>query len=116
MEYKYINTSYIESVTGADKEIITELVNMFREQVMEISGEMKSLLVKKEYYQLGLLAHKAKSSVAIMGMTDLASLLKSFELEAKESRNPDKYATYISSFENESKKALNELDSYLKAL
>ena len=116
MEYKYINTSYIESVTGSDKEIITELVNLFSEQVAEISTEMKSLLEKKEYYPLGLLAHKAKSSVAIMGMTDLTALLKTFELEAKESLNPDKYAAYISCFESDTKKALDELASYVKDL
>lgn len=116
MEYKYINTSYIESVTGSDKEIITELVNLFTEQVAEIGTEMKSLLVKKEYYLLGLLAHKAKSSVAIMGMGDLAALLKTFELEAKESLNPDRYAAYISRFESDTKKALDELDSFIKEL
>ena len=37
---------------------------------------MKSLLAEKNYNSLGLLAHKAKSSVAIMGMNDLADMLK----------------------------------------
>ena len=39
---------------------------------MEIYNEMKSLLAAKNYLHLGLLAHKAKSSVAIMGMKELA--------------------------------------------
>lgn len=116
MEYKYINISYIESVTGGDKEIVSDLVNLFREQVAEISNEMKSLLEKRDYYAIGLLAHKAKSSVAIMGMSEMAALLKTFELEAKESMNTEKYASYISSFESDAKKALIELDSYLKDL
>jgi len=116
VEYKYINISYIESVTGADKEIVSELVDLFRVQVDEISREMKSLLEKKDYYSVGLLAHKAKSSVAIMGMSEMAALLKTFELEAKESVNSEKYASYIISFETDTKKALVELDSYLKEL
>jgi len=116
VEYKYINISYIESVTGADKEIVSELVDLFRVQVDEISREMKSLLEKKDYYSVGLLAHKAKSSVAIMGMSEMAALLKTFELEAKESVNSEKYASYITSFETDTKKALVELDSYLKEL
>jgi HPt (histidine-containing phosphotransfer) domain-containing protein len=114
--YKYINTSYIQSVAGDDKEIIHELVNLFREQVAEVSSEMKLLLEKKDYYNLGLLAHKAKSSVAIIGMADLASILKSFELEAKEGLNTGMYATYIARFESDAKGALEELDSFIKDL
>lgn len=116
MDFKFINTSYIESVTGGDKEILTELIVLFRDQAAEISAEMKELYEKKEYYTLGLLAHKAKSSVAIMGMTELAALLKTFELEAKANKNTDSYATYISRFESDTLGAISELDSYLKDL
>ena len=116
MDYKYINTSYIQSVAGNDKEIIHELVNLFREQAAEVGLEMKSLLEKKDYYNLGLLAHKAKSSAAIIGMADLAAMLKSFELEAKENRNTGMYATYIARFESDARGALEELDSFVKGL
>lgn len=116
MEYKFINTSYLESIAGNDRETITELVNIFRDQVSEFRSELRILLEGKDYLSLGLLAHKAKSSIAIMGMEDLAALLKNFELEAKESRNPEKYATYISRFESDTGKALMELDDYLKNL
>ena len=116
MDYKFINTSYIESVTGGDKETITELVVLFREQVAEFSREMRLLIEKEDYYSLGLLAHKAKSSVAIMGIDNLAVLLKTFELEAKVSKNTDQYPTYISCFESDTKNALEELDSYINSL
>ena len=42
MDYKFINTEYLDSVSGGDPEIICELVNLFKEQSVEISGEMKS--------------------------------------------------------------------------
>lgn len=83
MEYKFINTEYLDSVSGGDSEIIREIVVMFKEQVIEIFNEMNSHLSEKDYRSLGLLAHKAKSSVAIMGMDDLALMLKTFELQAK---------------------------------
>jgi HPt (histidine-containing phosphotransfer) domain-containing protein len=116
VDYKLINTSYIESVTGGDKEILTELIVLFRDQVAEISAEMLQLNEKKDFHSLGMLAHKAKSSVAIMGMSELASLLKTFELEAKENNNADRYAEYISRFETDTLSAITELDSYLKEL
>lgn len=68
MDYKFINIEYLDSVSGGDSGIIGEIVIMFREQCIEIHNEMKSLLSVKNYTSLGLLAHKAKSSVAIMGM------------------------------------------------
>lgn len=111
MDYKYINIEYLESVSGGDNSIVTELVNLFREQTKEFYEDMKSLLAAKDYYNLGLLAHKAKSSVAIMGMNDLASILKTFELQAKEGVETDKYESYIERFRDDTDQALKELDN-----
>jgi HPt (histidine-containing phosphotransfer) domain-containing protein len=113
MDYKFINPAYIESVSGGDTETIRELVAIFSEQVPEFSKEMKNLLEKGDFYNLGLLAHKAKSSVAIMGMDDLAVMLKKFELDAKVNKDTHNYATYVSRFESETREALAELGDYL---
>ena len=113
MEFKFIKTEYLETVSGGDKEIIRELVEIFRAQVVEFAGEMRSLFASKDYFNLGLLAHKAKSSIAIMGMNDLADLLKKFELDAKAGIETEKYEGYIKRFENETESAVKELDAYL---
>lgn len=113
MDYKFINTEYLDSVSGGDTEMIREIVAMFRTQSVEIYDEMKSLLAEKNYYTLGLLAHKAKSSVAIMGMSDLATLLKTFELQAKEAKETEKYGSYIERFRNDTGEALKELDDLI---
>jgi HPt (histidine-containing phosphotransfer) domain-containing protein len=115
MNYKYINTDYIDSVSGGDSEVIREIVALFSEQVVEVHDEMKRLLNEKNYFGLGLLAHKAKSSVAIMGMDDLASLLKTFELQAKEGKEADKYGSYIIRFAHETAEAVRELEDFLKS-
>jgi HPt (histidine-containing phosphotransfer) domain-containing protein len=113
MDYKYINTEYLDSVSAGDNQIISELVDMFREQVVEIGNEMRSFLDAKDYYSLGLLAHKAKSSVLIMGMNDLGAMLKTFELQAKEGKESDKYESYISRFTHDTGKAVKELDDMI---
>jgi HPt (histidine-containing phosphotransfer) domain-containing protein len=110
MDYKFINTEYLDSVSGGDPEIICELVNLFKEQSAEISGEMKSLFDAKNYKALGLLAHKAKSSVSIMGMNDLAAMLKTFELQAREEKEPRLYELYITRFRTETLEAISELE------
>jgi HPt (histidine-containing phosphotransfer) domain-containing protein len=113
MDYKLINPEYLESVAAGEISIITELVNMFKEQVIEFHTEMESLYSQHEYRQLGLLAHKAKSSVAIMGMSALADMLKTFELSAKASQNTEMYESYIKRFHDDTKVAMIELDDYL---
>jgi HPt (histidine-containing phosphotransfer) domain-containing protein len=113
MDYKFINTEYLDSVSGGDVEITREIVNIFKEQVIEIYDEMKVHLSSKNYTMLGQLAHKAKSSVGIMGMDDLASMLKTFEIQAREGDECELYESYISRFKTETEAAINELDDMI---
>ncbi|NLN30759.1 MAG: Hpt domain-containing protein [Bacteroidales bacterium] len=110
MTYQYINPEYLDSVSAGDTGIVKELVDMFRSQIKETQNEMKFLLNKKDYNSLGLLAHKAKSSVLIMGMKDLGSLLKTFELQAREGLESHKYESYINRFTHETSEAVKELE------
>lgn len=116
MSYNYINPEYLLSVAGSDKETVKEIVEMFKAQVREISEEMKKLLKEADYYNLGLLAHKAKSSVAIMGMENLASMLKTFELQAKEGIETEKYSTYILNYEHDTAEAIVELEKLINSI
>jgi HPt (histidine-containing phosphotransfer) domain-containing protein len=113
MDYKFINMEYLDSVSGGDTGIINEIVVIFKEQSAEIYNEMKSLLASKNYTSLGLLAHKAKSSVAIMGMDGLAEMLKTFELQAREGKEPQLYEHYLERFKSETEEARKELEDII---
>ena len=113
MDYKFINMEYLDSVSGGDPEIIREIVLLFKEQSVEMYNEMRSYLAAKNYTSLGLLAHKAKSSVSIMGMQDLADMLKAFELQAREGKDPQLYENYLERFKNETQGAIRELDDLI---
>jgi HPt (histidine-containing phosphotransfer) domain-containing protein len=116
MEYKFIKTDYLEMVAGGDTELLKELVGMFRDQVTGFNSEMNELYKEGNYHALGCLAHKAKSSVAIMGMESLSNMLMKFESEALEGKNKEIYESYISRFENDTRSALSELDVLVKNL
>jgi HPt (histidine-containing phosphotransfer) domain-containing protein len=116
MNYRFINTEYLETVTGGDKEILSEIVAIFRSQIVEIHDQMKLSHANNDSHSLGMLAHKAKSSVAIMGMNDLAEVLRTFEIDAKEGKNSEKYTGYIERYEIETKQAVLELDNYINNL
>jgi HPt (histidine-containing phosphotransfer) domain-containing protein len=114
MDYKFINTEYLDSVSGGDPEVIREIAIMFKDQSIEIYNEMRSHLSGKNYIALGLLAHKAKSSVAIMGMDELALILKTFEQNAREGLGSELYESYLTKFKTETEGAFTELDDLLK--
>lgn len=111
MDGKYIKMEYLDSVSGGDPEIINEILTIFKEQSVEIYNQMKSHLSVKDYLSLGLLAHKAKSSVAILGMNELAAMLKTFELQAKEGKESHLYESYLTRFKTETEQAIMELEN-----
>ena len=45
-----------------------------------------------------------------MGMADLAMMLKTFELQAKEGKEPEKYESYVNRFRDDTASAVKELD------
>ncbi len=106
------NLSYLQTMSGGDKKLILEMIDIFIDQVKEIEQGMKEHLEKKNYDSLGKLAHKAKSSVAIMGMKSLSKKLKELEMLAAKNDKIEKYPDYIKLFSTESDEAIKELREY----
>lgn len=116
MKYKLINTGYIEEVCDNSQELIAEMVSIFSEQVSEFSEEMQRMNEEGNYHELALMAHKAKASIAIMGMDDLAAKLKELEINSKEGINTETYPVLINDFINQTGTAVKELEEYLDTL
>ena len=104
-----VNLTYLNDMSGGNKEIMNEMISIFISQVSEFATEMKQLNNNKEYLKLGNLAHKAKSSISIMGMENLATELKKFELQAKAEKDVDKYDKFIDHFKELCNLAIDEL-------
>jgi HPt (histidine-containing phosphotransfer) domain-containing protein len=101
--------SYLSSMSGGNPDIINEMITIFTDQTNEYIVDIQKLLNEKNYIALGKLAHKAKSSVAIMGMNDLAADLKSLELLTKDSQDIELYPGYVEKFIKQCKIAIEEL-------
>ena len=102
--------SYLQEMSGGNKELVIEMINIFKNQVVEIAQDMENHLQKEEFELLGKLAHKAKSSVSIMGLNHLANDLKTLENLAKDGRNPEKYPGLVDNFKKETSEAIEELN------
>lgn len=106
--------SYLESMSENNKDFIAEMVGIFREQIEEYKQQLPALMEKSDFENLSKVAHKAKSSVAVMGMSEEAELLKKLELNAITGTNVDSFKSMIDTFIHSSTNALLELDEYLK--
>jgi HPt (histidine-containing phosphotransfer) domain-containing protein len=105
-----IDLSYLREMSGGNKELVLEMISIFTSQVKDFGNEMEHLLKSGQYEALGKLAHKAKSSVSIMGLNDLAKRLKDLEISASERKNISSYGVAVDSFKKTTEEAVKELE------
>lgn len=102
--------TYLRNMSAGNKDLVIEMIGIFKSQVDEFVADMNELNRNEQYEDLGKLAHKAKSSISIMGLNDLAAELKSFENMAKAGINTEKYPEFIARFTTETSEAVSELE------
>jgi HPt (histidine-containing phosphotransfer) domain-containing protein len=105
----YTNLNYLRTITEGDVETIREITVLFIEQVPEFIANLKKYLAEEQYAELGKEAHKAKSSVMIMGMENLGHDLKSLQLATIAGTRVETYAQHVKRFETECLAAVQEL-------
>ena len=109
-----IDLTYLKNMSAGNKDLILEMIGIFKSQVVEFNQSMDVYYTNKQYELLGRLAHKAKSSISIMGLNELAADLKNFENLAKEGVEVEKYPGFIKKFKNETAEAIEELDEVVR--
>lgn len=114
-QFTYADLSYLESMSMGSSEMVQEMIQIFLDQLPEFTEGLSELLKKQDYPALGALAHKAKSSVAVMGMDHLAGILKELELKAKAAEDTEHYAGYVGEFLNQIRTTEEEMKAYLGA-
>ena len=111
-----IDLSYLREMSGGNKELVLEMISIFNSQIVEFGQSMDQLLSSGQFESLGKLAHKAKSSVSILGMDHLAQQLKNLENSAREWKNIETYAAIVTAFKQETAEAVPELTLVTKNL
>lgn len=114
--FTYADLSYLESMSMGSNDLIKEMIQIFVDQLPEFTEGLVKHLNNNELHQLGALAHKAKSSVAVMGMNDLATDLKTLELTAKAGESPEMYPVLVEKFILQVTVSAKELTEYAKTL
>jgi len=106
---EHIDLSVLEEITDGSSDLLHDMLDIFFLQVPRFTMDMEEANRSGEYAKLGAIAHKAKSTVATMGITALIQKMKDFELLAKSGERPEEYAAYIDLFKTNCDKAIKEL-------
>jgi len=112
----YINLNYLRTITDGEKPVIRMMMEMFTEQVPEFIQNLNRLYQAGDYIALGREAHKAKSSLQIMGMTELENDMKILIQKTIEGTGVESYPEHIRNFETQCTGALTEIEAELSSL
>ncbi|TKG90680.1 Hpt domain-containing protein [Puteibacter caeruleilacunae] len=108
--------SYLREVAGDESLVIKEMLELFIAQVPEFTTNLRRHLANEEYIALGKEAHKAKSSVLVVGMEDMGKKLKRLQLMTEQGDNINDYPAYVDDFINSCNQAVEELEEELSHL
>jgi HPt (histidine-containing phosphotransfer) domain-containing protein len=79
--------SYLNQVFQGNREMINNIIHLFLQQVPEYVREMEECVRKNEPLSLHPLAHKAKSSVSMLGIKVMEDDILQIEQDSKNLRN-----------------------------
>jgi HPt (histidine-containing phosphotransfer) domain-containing protein len=116
MELKIINLDYLNEIAAGDHLMILEMIAIFNTEVPGYMTRMHQLAGQEKWEELGKLAHKAKASASIMGMSELAAELKQLEQLTIGNQNKETYTSYIASIERKFNAGMEELKLLSKTL
>lgn len=106
---RYTDLSYINEIASGDKTVKKEVIDLFFSQVDEFKINFDKLYEAKDWDNLAKEAHKAKSSIFIFGLNELATALKELQILAEKGEKTDTYSSYISMFKEHCNAAIEEL-------
>jgi HPt (histidine-containing phosphotransfer) domain-containing protein len=116
MKSEHIDLEYLNEISGGNKALIIEMIQIFNSEVPGYLNLMKEFHASENWEALGKLAHKARASASIMGMNHLANELRDLELITQEKKDPQLYPSLLSSIENQFLIAMEELRLFAKTL
>lgn len=112
----YINLNYLRAIADEETYVIRMILELFIEQVPEFIQNLNAFYEAGNYDALGKEAHKAKSSLQILGMTDLENDMKILIKKTIEGTDVGSYPGHIRNFEIQCTGALTEIEAELSKL
>ena len=85
---RHYDLTYLNQVFYGNESMVQEIVQLFLDQAPELATTMTQCVRLARWQDLHPLAHKLKSSVTMLGMSDLAPIVLEIEQVSKFGRDP----------------------------
>lgn len=108
-EAKITNLTFLIRSMRGKKEAIHETINIFLSQIPEELSDINESISKGDYMSVKRSAHRAKSTVSLMGITAMEKILEEMELLAATEKGIEKIVTLGHSLNLLSKQAIEEI-------
>lgn len=110
----HTDLNYLNEMTGGDPEMTHQMFTIFKGQIEELKQNLTASLQAQNWPELSKVAHKSKSTITIMGMSQLAQKMSELEKKAKTQTEPELYENYVSTFHKTCDEAIVELEEKIK--
>lgn len=111
-----LDLSQLKTLTGDDTEFIIEILEMIMDQSPEVLSKMESEFETSDFSSLGATAHKYKSSINVLGDSQLIQLMTDIELTTKDADQKEALFPLMSRFKDVCNAILDQVSSELQEL
>ncbi|GAB5409976.1 MAG: hypothetical protein BalsKO_23410 [Balneolaceae bacterium] len=111
-----IDLSYLEDITGGDKEMMVEMLDLFIEDIPKQVSLIEETIRQKELSNLAAESHKLKPTLQYIGLFDMFEIVKELEIIGKSGEFSVKIESLINTLQEHSLDAIPLLKKEREAL
>ncbi|MBC8047407.1 MAG: Hpt domain-containing protein, partial [Fimbriimonadaceae bacterium] len=111
-----LDMNYFHTITEEDKDLKVRMIRIMLDETPDEILKLKKFSTEENWENLRAIAHKMKSSMQFLGMSDTLEVVKSIELSAKEKTNLQQIPEKINRVVQDCTLALQELEKELEKI
>lgn len=111
---RLFDLSYLNQIFQGNQEMIRNIIGLFLQQVPRYIQEMEDCVQRNDLAGLHPLAHKAKSSISMLGLRTMEDMVLRIERSSKEHRNMEQLPELVVQVRNECELANLQLSALLQ--
>ena len=108
-----LDLTYLNEISGEDKEFIEDILNTFLEEMPKDIQEMNAALNENDNVLIGKMAHKTKATLQLLGLCELKELAINIEQTTKTDLNNPQIQTWTKEFINHMEKVYPNVKAML---
>lgn len=90
-----INLNYLREVTGGDKDIMIEMIDIFLSETETVLSSIQECYNDGNWSQLASEVHKLKPTLMYVGLSEVHGIAESLEQNAKSGNQIDMYEHWV---------------------